>query len=109
MTIDFGKSHWLLFGVSFFGFIALAYVVGIGPAIWVQNHTQPLPGSVAPTALETEGLKIYISEGCVYCHTQQVRPLKMDGGLGKALGPWRLRLRAAGWSVATVRLGHPRQ
>ena len=25
MTIDFGKNHWLLFGVSFFGFIALAY------------------------------------------------------------------------------------
>ena len=50
MIIDFGKNHWLLFGVSFFGFIALAYLVGIGPAIWVQNHTQPLPGSVAPTA-----------------------------------------------------------
>ena len=94
MTIGFGKNHWLLFGVSFFGFIALAYLVGIGPAIWVQNHTQPLPGSVAPTALETEGLKVYVSEGCVYCHTQQVRPLKMDASLGKALGPWRLRVRA---------------
>lgn len=87
MTFDFGKSHWLLFGVSFFGFIALAYLVGIGPAIWVQNHTQPLPGSVAPTALETEGLKVYISEGCVYCHTQQVRPLKMDAVWGRPSAP----------------------
>ena len=49
MILDFGKNHWLLFGVSFFGFIALAYVVGIGLAIWVQNHSQPLSGSVAPT------------------------------------------------------------
>ena len=87
MTLDFGKNHWLLFGVSFFGFIALAYVVGIGPAIWVQNHSQPLPGSVAPTAIETEGLKVYISEGCGYCHTQQVRPLEMDAIWGRPSAP----------------------
>ena len=87
MTLDFGKNHWLLFGVSFFGFIALAYVVGIGPAIWVQNHSQPLPGSVAPTHIETEGLKVYISEGCGYCHTQQVRPLEMDAIWGRPSAP----------------------
>ena len=39
MTFDFGRNHWLLFGVSFFGFIGLAFLVGIGPAIWVQNHS----------------------------------------------------------------------
>ena len=87
MTLDFGKNHWLLFGVSFFGFVALAYVVGIGPAIWVQNHSQPLPGSVAPTHIETEGLKVYISEGCGYCHTQQVRPLEMDAIWGRPSAP----------------------
>jgi cytochrome c oxidase cbb3-type subunit II len=87
MTLDFGKNHWLLFGVSFFGFIALAFLVGIGPAIWVQNHTQPLPGSVAPTALEAEGLEVYVSEGCVYCHTQQVRPLEMDAVWGRPSAP----------------------
>ena len=87
MTLDFGKNHWLLFGVSFFGFIALAYLVGIGPAIWVQSHSQPLPGSVAPTNIETEGLKVYISEGCGYCHTQQVRPLEMDAIWGRPSAP----------------------
>jgi len=87
MTLDFGKNHWLLFGVSFFGFIALAYVVGIGPAIWVQSHSQPLPGSVAPTDIEAEGLKVYISEGCGYCHTQQVRPLEMDAIWGRPSAP----------------------
>jgi cytochrome c oxidase cbb3-type subunit 2 len=87
MTFDFGRNHWLLFGVSFFGFIALAFLVGIGPAIWVQRHTQPLPGMVAPTALEVEGLGVYVSEGCVYCHTQQVRPLDMDKIWGRPSAP----------------------
>jgi cytochrome c oxidase cbb3-type subunit 2 len=87
MTLDFGKNHWLLFGVSFFGFIALAWIVGIAPALWVQNHTQSLPGAVAPTRLEAEGLKIYVSEGCVYCHTQQVRPLEMDAVWGRPSAP----------------------
>ena len=87
MTLDFGRNHWLLFGVSFFGFIALAYLVGIGPAIWVQQHSQPLPGAVAPSAIEKAGLEIYIAEGCVYCHTQQVRPLKMDAIWGRPSAP----------------------
>ena len=34
------------------------------------------PGTVA------EGWKVYISEGCVYCHTQQVRANVTDVGLG---------------------------
>jgi cytochrome c oxidase cbb3-type subunit 2 len=87
MTFDFGKNHWLLFGVSFFGFIALAFLVGIGPAIWVQSHTQPLPGAVPPTELEATGLQVYIAEGCVACHTQQVRPLEMDAVWGRPSAP----------------------
>ncbi len=87
MTFDFGRNHWLLFGVSFFGFIGLAVLVGIGPAIWVQRHTQPLPGAVPPTALEVEGLGVYVAEGCAYCHTQQVRPLEMDNVWGRPSAP----------------------
>jgi cytochrome c oxidase cbb3-type subunit 2 len=87
MTFDVGRNHWLLFGVSFFGFIGLAFIVGIGPAIWVQDHTRPLPGAVAPTADETAGLHVYVSEGCVYCHTQQVRPLEMDNVWGRPSAP----------------------
>lgn len=87
MTLDFGRNHWLLFGVSFFGFVAIAFVVGIGPAIWVQQHTQPLPGARPPTALETQGLGVYVAEGCAYCHTQQVRPLAMDNVWGRPSAP----------------------
>ncbi len=28
------------------------------------------------------GRQIYVREGCWYCHTQQVRPLRVDAGLG---------------------------
>jgi cytochrome c oxidase cbb3-type subunit 2 len=87
MTLDFGKNHWLLFGVSFFGFVGLAFVVGIGPAMWVQRHAQPLPGAVPPTPLETAGLDVYVAEGCVACHTQQVRPLEMDAVWGRPSAP----------------------
>lgn len=87
MTFDFGRNHWLLFGVSFFGFIGLAFLVGIAPAIWVQNHSQPLPGAVSPTALQVQGLQVYVSEGCVACHTQQVRPLEMDAVWGRPSAP----------------------
>ncbi len=34
------------------------------------------------TALEKEGRRIYAREGCWYCHTQQVRPVKADANLG---------------------------
>ena len=87
MTLDFGKNHWLLFSVSFFGFVALAFLIGVGPAVWVQNHTRPLPGAEPPTALETQGLQVYVSEGCVACHTQQVRPLEMDAVWGRPSAP----------------------
>jgi cytochrome c oxidase cbb3-type subunit 2 len=87
MTVDFGKNHWLLFGVSLLGFVGLAFIVGIGPAVWVQTHTRPLPGAVPPTALETAGLHVYVSEGCVACHTQQVRPLRMDAVWGRPSAP----------------------
>jgi cytochrome c oxidase cbb3-type subunit 2 len=98
MTLDFGKNHWLLFGVSFFGFIALAWIAGIAPALWVQNHTESLPGAVAPTALETEGLGIYVAEGCAYCHTQQVRPLEMDAVWGRPSAPGDYAfVQPAGW------------
>jgi cytochrome c oxidase cbb3-type subunit 2 len=87
MTLDVGKNHWLLFSASFFGFVALAVLVGIGPAIWVQGHTQPLPGATPPAALEVAGLQVYIDEGCVACHTQQVRPLAMDAVWGRPSAP----------------------
>lgn len=41
----------------------------------------------APRALdatERAGMRVYRSQGCWYCHTQQVRPVMTDAGLGGA-------------------------
>ncbi|MEO8634433.1 MAG: cbb3-type cytochrome c oxidase subunit II [Gemmatimonadales bacterium] len=78
MKLDFHSDHRLLFSVVLLGFVGLSIVVAVGPAVWVQNRNHPLPGSHPLTALEQQGLGIYLSEGCAYCHTQQVRPLEQD-------------------------------
>lgn len=85
--MSFHKNHWLLFSVIFFGYIALSWIAGIGPAIWVQDHTHALPGAEAMTPIERRGLQVYVSEGCIACHTQQVRPLKMDAVWGRPSAP----------------------
>lgn len=87
MKLDFHKNHWLLFGVILFGFITLSAIIAISPAIWVQNNSAPLPGMQPLTDSEFAGLKVYLSEGCVYCHTQQVRPLEMDAVYGRPSVP----------------------
>lgn len=78
MRLDFHKNHRLLFGVVLFGFIGLSYVVAVAPALSVQHDNSPLAGSRPLSALEHQGLGVYLAEGCVYCHTQQVRPLAQD-------------------------------
>ena len=85
--MNFHKNHWLLFSFTFFGFVGLSLIVGILPAIWVQNNAKPLPGAEPLTVLESKGLGVYIGEGCVACHTQQVRPLEMDLPWGRPAAP----------------------
>ncbi len=85
--MNFHKNHWLLFSVTCFGFIGLSLIVGILPAIWVQNNSLPLAAAKIPTVLEREGLAVYIAEGCVACHTQQVRPLEVDAPWGRPAAP----------------------
>ncbi len=87
MRLNFHSNHTLLFSTVFFGFLALSFIIAIVPAVGVEAAMAPLPGSEPMTALEHEGLKVYISEGCVACHTQQVRPLAMDEVWGRAAVP----------------------
>ena len=87
MSLNFHSNHKLLFSTILLGFLALSLIIAVGPALWVEANTAPLPGSEPMTALEHEGLKVYIAEGCVACHTQQVRPLAMDEVWGRAAVP----------------------
>lgn len=58
--------------------MVLTVLVAIMPAISNQNNNAPLPGAQALTEDEAAGKAIYVAEGCVACHTQQVRNLDMD-------------------------------
>ncbi len=65
-----------------FGFFALAALVAFilpalesaDPTLFADTNRQ---GSLAAT-----GRTVYVQEGCTYCHTQQVRPIVTDVGLG---------------------------
>jgi cytochrome c oxidase cbb3-type subunit 2 len=87
MRFDFHKNHKLLFGTVFFGFLALSILISVAPAYWVQANNQPLPGMVALTDIEKQGLAVYVAEGCIACHTQQVRPLEQDLPYGRPSSP----------------------
>lgn len=88
MTFDFHKNHRLLFGTVFGLFLALSGIIAVGPALWVQNNNRPLPDSRPLTDQEADGQQVYLSEGCVYCHTQQVRPIPQDTSrYGRASAP----------------------
>ncbi len=39
---------------------------------------QPSPGLVDYTPEQAAGRKLYVQNGCVYCHSQQVRPVEID-------------------------------
>ncbi len=87
MKLNFHENHKLLFGVVFWGFVALSLIIAVLPALWVQENNEALPASEPLTELEQQGLNVFISEGCVYCHTQQVRPIEMDKTWGRPSAP----------------------
>ena len=68
--------------IAFGVFVALSIGVAIIPAYQMQGY-EPIPGQKDLTVSERKGLGIYISEGCVACHTQQVRNIEMDAVWGE--------------------------
>jgi cytochrome c oxidase cbb3-type subunit 2 len=80
--MDIYSNHKRLYLAAASFFIVLTLFVAIIPAVNNQMNNAPLPGSKPLTPLEQQGKAIFISEGCVACHTQQVRNLDMDKGWG---------------------------
>ncbi len=61
----------------------LAIVMGVIPGA-VLSKAPAGPGVVPLDAAPARGRAVYVSEGCSYCHTQQVRPLAQDRVWGRA-------------------------
>lgn len=80
------NDHRKLYSIAGLLFFGLTYLVVIMPALQNQNNNAPLPNSKKLTAYEKAGKLIYISEGCVGCHSQQVRNVDMDKVFGTRPG-----------------------
>lgn len=63
-----------------------SFMMAILPGIELAK-VPPGPGVDQLTLLEQHGRDVYVSEGCAYCHTQQVRPLSVDQPFGRASAP----------------------
>lgn len=84
--MDFFNNHKRLFFTAFALFAFLTFMVAILPAISNQNNNSPLPGAVTLSEDALAGKAIYLSNGCVACHTQQVRNIEMDKPWGARPG-----------------------
>jgi cytochrome c oxidase cbb3-type subunit 2 len=71
-------NHKKLFGTAFLFFATLTILVAILPALTNQKNNAPLPNAVELSADAVKGKAIYVANGCVGCHTQQVRNIEMD-------------------------------
>ncbi|WP_353145397.1 cbb3-type cytochrome c oxidase subunit II [Chryseobacterium sp.] len=80
--MDFFSDHKKLFSSALAFFLFLTLIICIFPALNNQKVYQPLQGSKPLTEEESRGKAIYIREGCVACHTQQVRNVDMDQVFG---------------------------
>jgi cytochrome c oxidase cbb3-type subunit II len=87
VKLDTHTNLPLLVGLIAGGFVVLTAAVALAPSVWVTQHNAPVAGSVPLTAEQQAGLRVYVSEGCPYCHTQQVRPLPEDTLYGRPSAP----------------------
>ncbi|WP_069661007.1 cbb3-type cytochrome c oxidase subunit II [Arcticibacter eurypsychrophilus] len=76
--MDFINDHKKLFLTAFALFAFLTIMVAIIPAIQNQNNNSTLPGAESLSEDALAGKAVYLSNGCVACHTQQVRNVAMD-------------------------------
>ena len=80
------NDHKKLYSIAGLLFLVLTYVTVIMPALQNQNNNAPLPGSVPLAGDALAGKSVYVAEGCVGCHSQQVRNIEMDKVFGSRPG-----------------------
>ncbi|MEO6314276.1 MAG: cbb3-type cytochrome c oxidase subunit II [Chitinophagaceae bacterium] len=80
------NNHKRLYTTAGLFFLILTYLTAIMPAIKNQQNNAPLPGTLPLSGDALAGKNIYISEGCVGCHSQQVRNVDMDKQFGARPG-----------------------
>ena len=104
-------DHKKLFTAATLLFGTLTLFVAVLPSLYNQKNSLPLYGAIPLTEAEEAGRQIYISNGCVGCHTQQVRNVDMDKTWGKRPGiaaDYALSTRKSIWQNAGTLMGTER-
>lgn len=74
----------LVFATSWLGLVAYPYLqLGHLAPVATSEGLSPQPMSFAAVA----GERVYAANGCVYCHSQQVRPAWLSTDIAKGWGP----------------------
>ena len=70
--------------VILIGVLSLLATIALTMVYWpyVQQDTTPSDIFRPRAAAEEAGRKIYLANGCVYCHTQSVRAVRLGHRLG---------------------------
>jgi len=84
--MEFFDNHKKLFRSALGLFLLLTLFVAIIPALNNQENNAPLPNYEPLSEEASLGKKSFIANGCVACHTQQVRNVDMDKMWGKRPG-----------------------
>ena len=84
--MDIFSNHKTLYITAGLLFGFLTYLTVIMPAFQNQHNNAPLPDTRPLSGDAKAGKLIYIAEGCVGCHSQQVRNVDMDKVFGSRPG-----------------------
>ncbi len=84
--MNFFDNHKKLFITALASFVGLTVIVAILPAMNNQKNNAPLPNAVPLSEEAFLGKQSFIANGCVSCHTQQVRNVDMDKVWGSRPG-----------------------
>ncbi|HEY2659919.1 MAG TPA: cytochrome-c oxidase, cbb3-type subunit II [Caulobacteraceae bacterium] len=70
------ERHSLLLVIGIIIVISIGGIVEIAPLFYLESTIEKVQGVRPYTPLELAGRDVYISEGCVGCHSQMIRPLR---------------------------------
>lgn len=79
-------NHKTLYSTALGLFLLLTLGVAILPAISNEKNNAPLPDAPVLSEDAIKGKALFVANGCVACHTQQVRNVEMDKGWGDRPG-----------------------
>lgn len=70
------ERHSLLLIIGIVIVVSIGGIVEISPLFYLESTIEKVQGVRPYTPLELAGRDVYISEGCVGCHSQMIRPLR---------------------------------